>query len=281
MKVVSIRVDFSEKQAYNTIMKRPCFTLIELLIVIAIIALLAALSVPVLRGSRQRAGTLLCSSRIKQLTLGLTMYEDDNQTFPYGFFDTFTPPPGGYVGSPTYDRMGWWWFHFIEGYDDPDSAIFRCPSKWLSESKLKSCILYGNYGVNRSICKSPDDTRSDREEFVGAPLASSDIPQPTRTLLVVDCGYSITNWWYATDVPPVPLSAVKGEDAAYIPGIGINKNKKLPPGQNRDAIDGRHPNKTVNVGFADAHSDRVKADDLFVEKTADTYTNRSPLWSPQ
>lgn len=168
----------------------------------------------------------------------------------------------------------------MESYDDPDSAIFRCPSRWLSDPKLKSCILYGNYGVNRSICKSPDDIRSHTEEFVGTPLASSDIPQPSRTLLIVDNGYSITCWWYATDVPPVPLSGVKGEDAAYVPGLGINKNKKLPPSQEQDAVDGRHPNKTVNVGFADAHSDRMKADDLFVEKAADAYTNRSPLWSP-
>jgi prepilin-type N-terminal cleavage/methylation domain-containing protein/prepilin-type processing-associated H-X9-DG protein len=262
-------------------MKRPGFTLIELLIVIAVIALLVALSIPVLHGSRQRARTLVCGSRIKQLTLGLTMYEEDSQTFPYGFFDTFTPPPGGYVGSPAYDRMGWWWFHFVEGCDGADGMIFRCPSKRLNDPRLKSSILYGNYGVNRSICKSPDDIRNNREEFVGTPLAGTDIPQPSRTLLIVDCGYSITSWWYATDVPPVPLSGAKGEDAAYVPGLGANKNKKLPPSQERDAIDGRHPNKTVNVGFADAHSDRMNADDLFVEKAADAYTNRIPLWSPQ
>jgi prepilin-type processing-associated H-X9-DG protein len=209
------------------------------------------------------------------------MYEDDNQTFPYGFFDSFTPPPGGYVGSPAYDRMGWWWFHFLEGYDQMNSTLFRCPSELLSDPKLKSSVLYGNYGVNRSICRSSDDVRSQREEFVGTPLASSDIPQPSRTLLIVDCGYSVTSWWYATDVPPVPPGDAKGEDAAYIPGLGVNKNRKLLPGQERDAITGRHPNKTVNVGFADGHASAAKTSDLLVEKTANTYMNRSPLWSPQ
>jgi prepilin-type processing-associated H-X9-DG protein len=66
-----------------------------------------------------------------------------------------------------------------------------------------------------------------------------------------------------------------------VPGLKINKDKHLMPGQEQDAIDGRHPNKTVNVGFADGHVARKKADDLFVEKTADAYTNRSPLWIPE
>lgn len=262
-------------------MKRPGFTLIELLIVIAIIALLTALLIPVLHGSRQRARALLCGSRIKQLTLGLTMYENDNQTFPHGFFDSFTPPQGGYVGSPTYDRMGWWWFHFLEGYNDMDSAIFRCPSKSLGHPRLQSCILYGNYGVNLSICRSPDDTQSRSEEFVGTPLANSDIPQPSRTLLIVDCGYSMISWWHATEVPPPTPASSPGEATAYVSGLEINKNRKLLPGQQRDALYGRHPNKTVNIGFADGHISATKADDLFVEKTADAYTNRSPLWSPQ
>jgi len=49
----------------------------------------------------------------------------------------------------------------------------------------------------------------------------------------------------------------------------------------QDAIYGRHPNKTVNVGFADGHVSRTKANDLFVEKTNDGYTNKSPLWVPK
>ncbi len=261
-------------------MKRPSFTLVELLVVIAVITLLAALSIGVLRGSKQRTKSLLCMSRIRQLAVGLTMYEEDNQTFPYGFRDEFVPPPGGYPGSPAYDRLGWWWFHSMQGYGDTNGAVFCCPSKSLSLPRLKRCILYGNYGVNRSICRNPSDTQSNNEEFTGAPLAGGEIPQLSRTLLIVDSGYSIISWWHATDVPPVPISGAQGRDAAYVPGLEINKKRKLLPGQEQDAVEGRHPNKTVNVGFADGHVNAVKAEDLFVEKTADGYANRSPLWSP-
>jgi hypothetical protein len=35
------------------------------------------------------------------------------------------------------------------------------------------------------------------------------------------------------------------------------------------------------VGFADGHISRIKVDDLFVEKTADDYKNKIPLWVPK
>ncbi len=262
-------------------MKRRCFTLVELLAVIAIITLLVALSISVLRGSKQRAKAILCMSRIKELTLGLTMYEDDNQTFPYGFHDTFVPPPGGYPGSAAYDRRGWWWFHLMQGYSDTNGAIFSCPSKSLGHPRLKDCILYGNYGVNLSVCRNPDDTQSRSEEFAGTPLAGGEIPQSSRTLLIVDSGYSIISWWHAADVPPPIPTTSPGEATAYVPGLEINKDRKLLPGQERDAVEGRHPNRSVNVGFADGHVNTGKAKDLSVDKTAHGYTNRIPLWSPK
>jgi len=135
--------------------------------------------------------------------------------------------------------------------------------------------------VNRSICKSSDDRQSRREEFVGTPLSTSQIPSPGKSLLIIDSGYSIISWWHAVDEPPVILGNTIIEDTAYIPGLKINKNRNLWLGQEQDAIYGRHPNKTVNVGFADGHVSRTKANDLFVEKTNDGYINKSPLWAPK
>jgi prepilin-type processing-associated H-X9-DG protein/prepilin-type N-terminal cleavage/methylation domain-containing protein len=264
-------------------MKRPCFTLIELLVVIAVIALLVAISIPMLQNSKLQAKAVLCGSNIKQLSVGMFMYENENRTFPYGFYSTFNPPPGGYLGGSAYDRMGWWWFNFVEGFDKKSNrktTVVSCPSKQLNNPKLKNNILCGNYGVNRSICKSSDDIQRNREEFIGTPLCGGDIPHPAQTLLIVDSGYSIISWWHATNVPPVTLGSMI-EDTAYVPGLEINKGKDLWAGQEEDAVGGRHPNKTVNVGFADGHSSRTKSKDLFVEKTDDVYTNRSPLWSPK
>lgn len=263
-------------------MKHSCFTLIELLVVIATLALLIAILLPSLRISRQHAKAILCGSNIKQLVLGLIMYETENNTFPYAFDNSpLDPPIGGYAGNSMYDRMGWWWFNYISNYHRKNKdrkASLWCPSRRIRELKF-NYVLHGNYGVNQSVCKSSRGRKS-HAEFIGTPLRRSDITRPGQTLLIVDSGYSLISWWHVTDVPPVLLGSTM-EDTAYVPGLEINKDKNLWPGQHQDAIYGRHPSKTVNVGFADGHISRKKADDLFVETTDTGYKNRRPLWQPK
>ncbi len=242
-----------------------------------------AILVPSLQNSRQQARVVLCRSNIKQLTVGLFMYESENQTLPYGFHDTLTPPPGGYPGYFQYDRTGWWWFNHISDYSRKATGRKRavwCPSRRINNKKLKDNILCGNYGVNQSICKSFSGRQS-RAEFIGTPLSIADILHAGQTLLVVDSGYSMITWWHATDVPSITLGSTIIEDTAYIPGLKINAERDLWPGQEQDAINGRHPNKSVNVGYADGHINRIKADDLFVEENGGNYSNRSPLWLPK
>lgn len=240
---------------------------------------------PALRRSRQEAEAAVCGSNISQLLRGLFSYEADNQVLPYGLNNNYPGiPPGGYPGFNPPDRPGWWWFNFIEDFyirTGSKTTAVCCPSKRLNDPILKNDVLCGNYGVNRSICKSFDDRQTRRGEFVGTPLCGSNIPRPAETLLLVDSGYALISWWNATDAPPVSLGNTIIEDTSYIPGLWINKNRNLLPGQKYDAVYGRHPDKTVNVGFVDGHVSRTKANDLFVEKTGDDYRNKSPLWVPK
>jgi len=59
-------------------MKKRAFTLIELLVVIAIIAVLMGILMPALQRVREQAKRRSCASRIRQHTLAIIMYADDN-----------------------------------------------------------------------------------------------------------------------------------------------------------------------------------------------------------
>ncbi len=63
----------------------PAFTLVELLVVIAVIAILAALLLPVLSRTKLKAMQTQCLSNLKQMALAHTMYLSDyhETCFPY------------------------------------------------------------------------------------------------------------------------------------------------------------------------------------------------------
>jgi prepilin-type N-terminal cleavage/methylation domain-containing protein/prepilin-type processing-associated H-X9-DG protein len=68
------------------------FTLIELLTVIAILGILAALLLPVLSKAKEKAQMAKCLSNLHQIGVGLQMYMNDNgQTFPPADSRQFTP----------------------------------------------------------------------------------------------------------------------------------------------------------------------------------------------
>ena len=65
--------------------KRRSFTLIELLIVISIIAILAALLLPALGKARETALGIKCVGNMKQIGQYMAMYVNDNSDyFPLG-----------------------------------------------------------------------------------------------------------------------------------------------------------------------------------------------------
>src|SRR5947208_128269 len=74
------------------------FTLVELLVVMAIIAILAALLLPALNKTKEQGRATLCRNNMRQISLGMMLYADDN--------DNYFPWPGDYNSNRDAD---WIW----------------------------------------------------------------------------------------------------------------------------------------------------------------------------
>lgn len=81
------------------------FTLVELLVVLAIIAVLAALLLPVLASAKQAGHRVRCLSNLRQVGIAIQSYADDHSgQIPYGpKAPPFTSPSSFYpsTGAPT------------------------------------------------------------------------------------------------------------------------------------------------------------------------------------
>ena len=130
------------------------FTLVELLIVIAVIAILASLLLPALGRSKDAAQRIKCVSNLRQLGLATQMYWGDNNSecFRYGgvmtnggqlyWFGWIGPGP---EGQRPFDATQGVLYSYLQG-----RGVELCPSLnyALGQFKLKATGAAYGYGYN-------------------------------------------------------------------------------------------------------------------------------------
>lgn len=190
------------------------FTLIELLVVIAIIAILASMLLPALARGREQARSANCKSNLRQLTLGVLLYADDNRDFLCwaGATDRANSDPryapdwvyGGQPGADTNNRNRWstagYGFHAEAGsifsyvtsmprlpYSERHTnryAVYRCPSTGAQGHALR---------VNFSLNSWYDTTGVRGEVPVQGVRLTSVVRPSTKVLLVNEDPRSMNN----------------------------------------------------------------------------------------
>ncbi len=155
--------------------KRDGFTLIELGIVIAITAILAALILPALASAKERSRRTACKSNQHQFYLACAMYADDNNQYlpkaidNHGYYSTL------WVSDPTYQAF--------TDYTS-DYRVLYCPNIVLGSepryTESKGYLIGYNYlgNVDPPTEKGPD--------VVVSPRRMTDDPNIT---LLADANY--------------------------------------------------------------------------------------------
>ena len=102
------------------------FTLIELLVVIAIIAILAALLLPALAQSKEKAKAISCLNSKRQLGIAMILYKDDNDEELINLAVNDVDSRDKVV---TDNRAGGirWWPDLLKPYSQ-DRSVNQCPS---------------------------------------------------------------------------------------------------------------------------------------------------------
>ena len=171
--------------------RRTAFTLVELLVVISIIGLLAALLFPSLRGARVQAKMSVCAGNLRQLGVAMQGYlGEHNDRFPFASMSpSIAPTPVG-GDEPIYIA------DVLAPYLGGSEKVFQCPEdrpgKYHRDPPLtgmswfqseRSSYVYGNergFLCGRTIEEYANAIEALRRRFGG-----SHDPVPTNTIWVL------------------------------------------------------------------------------------------------
>jgi prepilin-type N-terminal cleavage/methylation domain-containing protein/prepilin-type processing-associated H-X9-DG protein len=192
--------------------QRRGFTLVELLVVIAVIALLVALLLPVVAGTRDRARQITCLSHLQQLAVAHRLYVADwDDRLPYWYLPA--PPRPAPFGPRCY------WTEYLQPYLR-SAASFHDPSArwpWPTAGKLADYVLLTWGPGGRGTREDP------YYRWPGPPLTLLEVSRPAETIHLLDgwstTGGSTSDGWDDTGwTDRRPLRHGRGTNAAFVDG---------------------------------------------------------------
>lgn len=206
--------------------RKRAFTLVEMLIVIAIIGTLVALLLPAIQSARQSAFKASCSNRMRQIGLAMTFYCDAND----GKF-----PQNSHAGA------GKSWIYTLAPYLEEMDVVRICPLDPQGDQRLAN--KQTSYVISGYI------TSASRPESV---LEMRKLKSLTRTITVFEGSNqrSVSNLESEHTHPWNWFSAANISAGT----VWTEARKEIEPTQ--------HMGNSANYLYADAHVEAIAAMDL-------------------
>lgn len=271
--------------------RAPGFTLVELLVVIAVLAILASMLLPALSRARSTADSAVCKSNARQLTIGLTLYTDDFGAFPrYLSLDETTglgrywlhdlelylgaqwpeknfknrrsvERKAGVFVCPAYSRMGG---IFMRGLTPPEYPIGSYGYNWAGASHRGND--FGGLGLGGHITSPTDPPFGELR-----PIRQSEVRHPTDMIALGDSGLEVLSNVYGPEMNGCLTGKIDLSYGLIWWPVALEVRGTPPPTSEwaenaRAAMRKRHGGRW-NTAFCDGHVESRKTRELFGRAT--------------
>ncbi|HBC88514.1 MAG TPA: hypothetical protein DCZ94_16325 [Lentisphaeria bacterium] len=166
------------------------FTLIELLLVIAVIAVLIALLLPALKNAKDTAKSVVCKNNMRQLGIMINTYSQDfDGSGPVRMY--YIPIPGsGNVWDPSWPYTTWYYLYpnsrppMKNKYSLYYDTVYNCPAE------AAGIRFHSNYGriYSYNAWLRDEDGIQLRQRLNAAPFLRG-LERPSETLLVLETAH--------------------------------------------------------------------------------------------
>ena len=263
------------------------FTLIEFLVVMAVVALLVGLLLPVLGEARSAARQARGMSDLRQLLLGYTVYQSDHDgRVLWGY----TPPTiagkpvevhvasGHIFGLPVADRYPWRMASYVDDIwevlhghgptppqpvasDAPSDAVLKAYALSLTPTfGINSAYVGGHHGPTRGFVLRGGEYQPNRGQHVV--FRQDEARRPSDLIVFAESQARVGTSSPFPDEPAAGFHAVTAPRAGgqHWRAVG-GRIENLRPSTITGLPEGRHSDATV-TGFFDGHAAGLRADAL-------------------
>jgi len=245
------------------VVRRWAFTLTELLVVLAVLAILAALLLPAVSRAKPAVLQIRCLNNLRQLAMIHFVYADDNNA------------EIRYVQPPNKEG-GLWVAHLI---DSNTASLVICPSApvpvkppehgheqgsakaaWVRWAANGETMFSSSYGFNAWLYQ--DLSRYYTNISPGLVFTKGSMQKPSVTPVFVDA-----NWQGLTPMETDPparnlFAGISISDATTMGRCTLARHGAVI-GELKDVAPGERLPGAVNVAFADGHAQLVQLEDLW------------------